>query len=1438
MSNITSTAAGGGPEPNVNLFKDNDLVWVQDGDKKFPGLITKQNPDNTYDIQYNTEPHPDVPINNISEFNLAVGDDVIVLNEEEDKFADDNFKHGTISDIKLDNTNEKNIDKEDKYDVTYDDNTSEKDVRLQHLAETAVNSEINTDTQALIDKGLFRSDFFTGIVTEFDRMGSESVTDLARERVELDTQDKIVEYILSPDKQVNTYPYAPRNLDWYFKRFLAGDYKENKLNWSEITKIVDKDVIIRNNLFIKLDNDIEKRQFASLLDFYNYINGLAINVKNGLAQIPNGFNTQDIVDMFFSVSSQAFSAPFLLDFGIDYTIASSEYLAIPIQTKETEIITKPLYSFLYGNIANNGPIYNTATKNIEWSSKIPMGARVGKYVASGFKLVVLDLQMNLETRDVNLVVTYHEPFGLFQQGVYIGQTESKIENNGREQEITIIANGQGVFYIYDFKTVGAFPRAKIYGSFSNDSLKKGRLVGIEFYYSQADFDAKTFLNDGEKAGGVMSTLARQKFDGTILVPDDIKLDNIDLDYLLLINKKSLLSPLESENLFDVNGYFMKYTIGPYYTTDQAKYNANPFKISDVFDLPTDFKGKFQSTLINNRQNNSDLPITIESKKGKTTYDILGFMFFPTSIDIITNNPLPTLFSNYFMEKVSKDVTRGQAFAINQNGKEYKETKTYWAQHTAENIDFYKNWLRNKLPNTDFKNEIERENYINAIFYSSQQFMDIIGNYFHSEQLPYQPLGNEFMNMFYTNGKIISIGRKYFLGMTVDPDPNNTLFDDYLTKFHTPICGTLTTTVEYNLKDGVAKMSITPVWQTYFKGEGRNDSMGGKYVGQTLKQKVSNDGVVIDNFIPNGKGIMYFYLADKHDPENDKLGFLDKQLTMTLETDAWSNGNLLKGAKVVINYIDNLNQNPKYKGRTYKIELTQPFLFDTILDDVSQIISGINTEIVNYETKISEIREERASIKAVEDAVKNGHYLKADNRLGDKSHQGIVLFATNTEYYVYIGPILPENDNTVSISKKYGKILQFDKALGLNVKPVDPKVSDKKYTVFIKSGREKSRDWDKFVLKPNFSQNYSDPAQLPLQWQMIRFGSAYDNLKFSLTNNSIGEQGKGTASQIVTRVFADLMTDPLANDLSLTKGLFEDKQRIFKMEKMIYIQVLIYFKILFVFLKRYEGNLDNLGAEYFSMKPLLNELYEDYNNFTQFNSEVSDEYKYDMTNALPNDAIDTELTTAPVSTLLWPIISSMEPKTNASVFDPINQTIDNPELLTVYVLKASLLVLQNLSIVLQMYMNIIGRMPVDEDDNMVLNYNPFILFPMFQKIVSVYNRLYPMYQKQYRDLTPDLAAKINDDVKLNRNLEKINSATINKYLVTLALRLGVSSSLMYRGGYMSRKNKQNQIHKHKFSKRISNLNSKMSIGKQTRHYRHYENENKNKNKNKNDYTRKL
>ena len=60
---------------------------------------------------------------------------------------------------------------------------------------------------------------------------------------------------------------------------------------------------------------------------------------------------------------------------------------------------------------------------------------------------------------------------------------------------------------------------------------------------------------------------------------------------------------------------------------------------------------------------------------------------------------------------------------------------------------------------------------------------------------------------------------------------------------------------------------------------------------------------------------------------------------------------------------------------------------------------------------------------------------------------------------------------------------------------------------------------------------------------------------------------------------------------------------------------------------------------------------------------------------------------------------------------------------------------------------------------------------------------------------------NNDDEISYTLTKHNSATINKYLVSLALRIGTSSSLMTYGGYMSRKNKH-KSYKRKFSKRIS------------------------------------
>ena len=91
-----ASAAGGGPGPNVNTvsnldvndskisFEYDDLVWVLDDDNIndrtwFPGQITEKKADNLYDIRFNQDPHPGVPIDQITKFELKVGDDVIVF---------------------------------------------------------------------------------------------------------------------------------------------------------------------------------------------------------------------------------------------------------------------------------------------------------------------------------------------------------------------------------------------------------------------------------------------------------------------------------------------------------------------------------------------------------------------------------------------------------------------------------------------------------------------------------------------------------------------------------------------------------------------------------------------------------------------------------------------------------------------------------------------------------------------------------------------------------------------------------------------------------------------------------------------------------------------------------------------------------------------------------------------------------------------------------------------------------------------------------------------------------------------------------------------------------------------------------------------------------------------------------------------------------------
>ena len=1292
----SSSAAGGGPDPNPdpnpnvdkNKFKDDDLVWVQDEKNRnwFPGKITEKNEDNTYDIQFNQESHPSVPIDRISDFELDVGNDVIVLNEEEDKFLDDNFKNGKISRVNDKNKLRLNTD---KYDVTYDDNTTEANINLIHLAET--------DEQML------------------NKMKNEVLTTI-------------------------------------------GIFSRNGAVYKKIDELFREDKLDPPNHSYKTSDIFDTKKFNDL-DFV--LTGL-FNATTPVIPAAIELNANNNIT-FFDLAMWVFVPQKKID--ADHALLEN-----------IEQVGKDLPRNHVMTLMNGENIIDTSSKYI-----VPGEQDTYKNVSIYKKFLTDELNKDTSFSN-NIERTDYINFLLYLvaqtviASVRIFNYTTAFDFRG-EPEIKP--------FFYDVTTKIAtfeaiFDLASVNLDNQNDPLKPiGNII------AKAIFD----LTNLPKSKIVFTPFFRDIPKGDYLFPPvtDITFDSSNL----LKSKIEFTPPTTDEQIFPPNlvtSMINKLQNGPIYDTgfNSALDNWLRPKIADK--LNEILQGKLSLSL----PNILSLQKTVTCLKEETNNIYL--------LNYSTLNALVGVKENYTTHDLN----------------------TLWLNldRDIHGVPIYFNDIKYKLYNNELGNTDKKraDEIINLYNFISSNYSDVNGYGMYPNSLCQilllisQSVGNaiiEGLGILLEKAKFVQISNN-LLGNTVKKQFGITgnsivirsekgqgdLGSRYIVRPRLKLINTLYFLLYTNDTDAKPfalveiKINIDIV-QDEFNVEYKTigffkyyDVMKAFYFGELDYKEFPP--------APNGSGTLSVYNQYNLEPE------------LTIQSDNWQDGILAKGVEVVItdNRLSNISETKENdeKGGTsiqvgggigHRTVLTTELNPDTI--NSKEFIDFINSEIENYELKIAKITEERADVKAVEDAVKNGHYLRADNRLGNKSHQGIVLFAdtiddpSNALYYVYIGPILPNGDKTVSISKKYGKILRF------STDTIDPNVSDKKYTVLIKPGKENSRDWDQFVLKPNFSKNYSNIKELPLPWSIVRFGSVYDNLKFSLTNNSL-DNGTARASELVTRVFRDLMVDPIANDLSLTKGLFEDTNRVFKMEKMIYIQVLIYFKILFALLKRYDSNLISLGPQYVSIKPLLNKLYGDYEDFTEFNEEVSDEYKYTSENTTTtnsDDNIDEELNTAPVSTLLWPIISSMDPKTNTSVFEPINQKID---VLPEYVLKAALLVLQNLGIVLQMYMSILGRMPVDEDSNIVANYNPFALYPMYQKIQNVYNDLYPL-----------LPGTSNDDLKISETLTKHNSATINKYLVSLALRIGASSSLMSYGGYKSRKNK-NKGYKHKFSKRNSNAKS--------------------------------
>lgn len=1282
----SSSSAGGGPDPNPdpnvdkNKFKDDDLVWVQDEKNRnwFPGKITEKNEDNTYDIQFNQESHPSVPIDRISDFELDVGNDVIVLNEEEDKFLDDNFKNGKISRVNDKNKLRLNTD---KYDVTYDDNTTEANINLIHLAET--------DEQML------------------NKMKNEVLTTI-------------------------------------------GIFSRNGAVYKKIDELFREDKLDPPNHSYKTSDIFDTKKFNDL-DFV--LTGL-FNATTPVIPAAIELNANNNIT-FFDLAMWVFVPQKKID--ADHALLEN-----------IEQVGKDLPRNHVMTLMNGENIIDTSSKYI-----VPGEQDTYKNVSIYKKFLTDELNKDTSFSN-NIERTDYINFLLY----LVAQT--------------VIASVR----IFNYTTAFDFRGEPEIKPFFYDVTTKIATFEAIFDLASVNLD-----NQNDPLKPIGNIIAKAIFDLTNLPKSKIVFTPFFRD----MPKGDYLFPPVTDITFDSSNLLKSKIEFTPPTTDEQIFPPNlvTSMINKLQNGPIDDTG-FNSALDNwlRPQIAAKLNEILQGKLSLSLPNILSLQKTVTCLKEETNN---IYLLNYS--------TLNALVGIKENYTTH-DLNTLWLNldRDIHGVPIYFNNIKYKLYNNELGDTDKKraDEIINLYNFINRNYTDVNGYGMYPNSLcqilvlTSQSVGNaiiEGLGILLEKAKFVQISNN-LLGNTVKKQFGITgnsivirsekgqgdLGNRYIVRPRLKLINTLYfllytdgtpfAVVEIKINIDIVQDEFNVEYKTigFFK---YYDVMKAFYFGELDYKEFPPT--------PKGSGTLSVYNQNNLEPK------------LTIQSDNWQDGILAKGVEVVItdNRLSNISETKENdeKGGTsiqvgggigHRTVLTTELNPDTFVSS-ENFIGFIDSEIKNYENKITKITKERADVKAVEDAVKNGHYLRADNRLGNKSHQGIVLFAdTPATNYVYIGPILPNGDKNVFISKKYGKILSFFK------EDTNPNVSDKKYTVLIKPGKENSRDWDQFVLKPNFSKNYSNIEELPLPWSIVRFGSVYDNLKFSLTNNSL-DNGTARASELVTRVFRDLMVDPIANDLSLTKGLFEDTDRVFKMEKMIYIQVLIYFKILFALLKRYDSNLISLGPQYVSIKPLLNKLYGDYEDFTEFNEEVSDEYKYTSENTTTtnsDDNIDEELNTAPVSTLLWPIISSMDPKTNTSVFEPINQKID---VLPEYVLKAALLVLQNLGIVLQMYMSILGRMPVDEDSNIVANYNPFALYPMYQKIQNVYNDLYPL-----------LPGTSNDDV-ISKTLTKHNSATINKYLVSLALRIGASSSLMSYGGYKSRKNKD-KGYKHKFSKRISNAKS--------------------------------
>ena len=832
----------------------------------------------------------------------------------------------------------------------------------------------------------------------------------------------------------------------------------------------------------------------------------------------------------------------------------------------------------------------------------------------------------------------------------------------------------------------------------------------------------------------------------------------------------------------------------------------------------------------------------------SNYTLHKDIFSYNSFDLIFKR----LFAGYYKNgninwadikiQIAKDVNRNNGLLFNHNDTIFKEQNNIFSSSPDDKTlfnDYYKYISNQILNNVNLQNndKIDLINICNIL--TAQTFYaDIINDFF----IPSSNLliGQDAFDADKKNNYNLY---SFLYG------PQQSRIFNYDTKNNTIVCGIMKTIINLNIMaidDNRAQYGFRIVnimmlidlnnqteqlTLTYYNSFRLYTN--GVYIGDILMDKNNEDEMSAD-----GKGILYIY--DYYtDIKTDTNTNTNRYPTAKI-SGKFNKGALKKGEKMnIVLYSseeefdkDAFKNGNKNNGIMHTLDNIQPGNI-AIPDDINLDKVDLNylSKLLQDYNKLASIVEVRFNKDEVEQFIENGKYLQDDDSIRKGSKKGLIMFNINTKgrQYMYYGPLRSDNKtNLIYISKKYGEIIQ----------QINENTHAKtKNTIFIHSNQADRKDWYKFILKDDIS-NYSNIGEMPLQWTEVIFDSVYDNLAHRVNTPNL-----------IPSFFSKEMLDPIGTINSTDNALFDDKNRLIKMEQVLYIEAIVYIKTFLLMFKKYK-DISSLDVS-----QLINDISSGYQSLLEFNPDVSQKYnmeakekeekeekgetkekeekeetkekeekgekeegkisvaeetakKYirvaeealtvtsnsvkDTVNVL-DDGLQNVLdktnendsSLSYVNALLLPILASLNEQTG-NLLAPVNIDINNKN-----ILDTILILVKNIIIVFQMYLIVSSKLGSDVFPN--AKYDPFIISQLSNNFQHLYDKI---------------NQPSNNNISIESTSKEIiskNKSAIDMLVLMLALHIGVEPTLF--GGSNKKKTKRNTKKKNTKKQNTKKKNTK-------------------------------